>query len=166
MFDDTLPGFIKWLSATALSHTIQTKTWIIPTVQTLHILCLAVVFSSVVLVNLRALRILQRDATLKEVAERFLPPVLPLVCVLLVTGSLLIIGEPRRSLLNATFYLKLGLIAFVLPLTIFLQRAFASGFMERGVWQRRTGQFFAVTSLLAWCGVLFAGRWIAYTQVG
>jgi hypothetical protein len=166
MADNVLLAFAKWLSATALSHTIQTQGWIIPTLQTLHILCLAVVFSSVMLVDLRALRILQRDVLLDDVAKRFLPVVLPLVGVLLVTGSLLIIGEPRRSLLNETFYIKLVLIAFALLLTTALQRAIAGGFMEKGAWQQGSGQLIAALSMLVWCSVLFAGRFIAYTQVG
>ena len=32
----------KWLAATALSHTIQTAGWLIPALQTIHILGIAV----------------------------------------------------------------------------------------------------------------------------
>jgi hypothetical protein len=28
------------------------------------------------------------------------------------------------------------------------------------------GQLAATLSILVWCGILFAGRWIAYTQAG
>jgi hypothetical protein len=166
MADGALIALSKWLSATTLSHTIQTQSWIIPTLQTIHILCLAVLFSSVILVDLRALRILQREVPLEDVARRFLPLVYPLLLVLLVTGSLLIIGEPRRSLLNETFYVKLGLIVLALVLTAALRRLVAGGLQANGRWRQRAGQFAAALSILVWCGVLFAGRWIAYTQVG
>lgn len=165
MHDGTLLAFSRWLGATALSHGIQTHKWIIPTLQTVHILGLAALFSSVVLVDLRALRVLQRDVPLQEVARRFLPPVLPLLLVLLATGSLLIVGEPRRCLLNDTFYLKLALIALALLLTAAWRRGLAAGYLEQGAWRQRAGQLAAGLSLLAWSGVLFAGRWIAYTQV-
>src|SRR5580692_6209292 len=95
----------KWLAATALSHTIQTTGWIIPTLQTIHILAVAVVFSAAVVVDLRIWRLLQRDVPLPEVARRFLPTIWPVLLILLITGSLLIIGEPKRSLLNSAFYL-------------------------------------------------------------
>jgi hypothetical protein len=166
MADASLLAFSKWLGATALSHAIQTERWVIPTLQTIHILGVAVVFSSVILVDLRALRILQRDLPLADVARRFLPPLPLLLLLLLVTGSLLIIGEPRRALLNETFYLKLAMIVIALLLTGAVGRAFTSGFLDRGAWQKRTGQLAAALSAFAWCGVLFAGRWIAYTQVG
>ena len=41
-----IQSFCDWLSNTSLSLTIQTVMWIIPVVQTVHILCVAVVMSS------------------------------------------------------------------------------------------------------------------------
>jgi hypothetical protein len=162
-----LIGFSKWLAATSLSHTIQTVTWIIPTLQTIHILCVAVVFSSAVLVDLRIFRLFERDEPLREVTRRFIPPIWPVLIVLLVTGSLLIIGEPRRSLINVTFYLKMALLLVAILLTAILQRAVASSpdFLEDRA-PRLTGRLLATLSVVVWCGILFAGRWIAYTQAG
>jgi uncharacterized membrane protein SirB2 len=163
----TLTGFSKWLAATSLSHTIQTVTWIIPTLQTVHILCVAIVFSSAVLVDLRIFRLFERDEPLREVTRRFLPPIWPVLLILLVTGSLLIIGEPRRSLVNTTFYLKMALLLVAILLTATLQRmALASpvGFEDRS--RQMAGRALATLSILVWCGILFAGRWIAYTAAG
>src|ERR1700722_9602283 len=90
----TLSDLSKWLAATSLSHMIQTAGWIIPALQTIHILCVAVLFSAAVLVDLRIWRLLQRDVPLLDVGRRFLPLIWPVVLILLVTGSLLIVGEP------------------------------------------------------------------------
>lgn len=157
--------FSKWLGSTGLSHTIQTVSWIIPTLQTIHILCVAIVFSSAVLVNLRIFRLFERDEPLGAIARRFLPPIWPVLLVLLATGSLLIIGEPRRSLVNITFYLKMSLLLIAILLTAVLQRtALASpDFFQN---RQATGRALATASILVWCGILFAGRWIAYTQAG
>ena len=163
----TLTGFSKWLAATSLSHTIQTVTWIIPTLQTIHILCVAIVFSSAVLVDLRIFRLFERNEPLREVARRFLPPIWPVLLILLVTGSLLIIGEPRRSLVNTTFYLKMALLLVAILLTATLQRMVLA---SPGVFEDRSrqmaGRALATLSILVWCGILFAGRWIAYTAAG
>ena len=168
MIDAALTGFSKWLAATPLSATIQTTGWIIPTLQTIHILGVAVLFSSAIMVDLRMWGLLQRDAPLQEVAQRFLPPIWPILLLLLITGSLLIIGEPRRSLLNSTFYLKMGLLLVAVLLTAILQRSLASTpvFWDRNLVLRIGGQLTATASVLVWCGILFAGRWIAYTQAG
>jgi hypothetical protein len=162
-----LSDFSKWLAATSLSHTIQTAGWIIPALQTIHILCVAVLFSSAVLVDLRIWRILQRDVPLPEVGRRFLPLIWPVLLILLLTGALLIIAEPRRSLLNSTFYIKMTLLVFALVLTGLLQWSLsAPGFWERERGRRIAGRLAATASLLAWGGIIFAGRFIAYTQVG
>ena len=163
-----LREFCRWLAATPLSNTIQTIGWIIPTLQTIHILAVAVVFSSAILVNLRLWRVLQRDMPLSDVARRFLPAIWPVLAILLITGSLLIIGEPRRSLLSTTFYLKMVLLAFALVLTVGLQWSLSATpeFWEKNRWRRVVGKFAATVSTLVWCGILFAGRWIAYTPAG
>jgi ATP/ADP translocase len=168
MIDLGLSEFCKWLAATPLSHAIQTAGWIIPALQTIHILSVAVVFSSAILVDLRICRLLERDAPLPDVARRFLPAIWPVLLILLMTGSLLIVAEPRRSLLNSTFYLKMALLAVAIMLTAWLQRSISSypNFWDKDRGRRMAGQFAATVSLLVWCSILFAGRWIAYTQAG
>jgi len=168
MIDVALSELSKWLAATPLSHTIQTTSWIIPTIQIIHILGVAVLFSSAVLVDLRIWRLLERDIPLAQIARRFLPPIWPVLLILLVTGSLLIVGEPRRSLLNSTFYLKMALLAVAIMLTAGLQRSISS---SPNSWDKDRGRqlaarFAATASIAVWCGILFAGRWIAYTQAG
>jgi uncharacterized membrane protein len=160
--------FAKWLGSTSLSHAIQTAGWIIPALQTIHILGIAVLFFSAVIVDLRLWGVLQRDVALRDVARRFLPVIWPTVLVLLLTGSFLIIGEPRRSLLNSTFYLKMTLLAFALLLTIALQWSLSAvpEFWQKDRGRRIAARFAATLSILAWCSIIFAGRWIAYTQVG
>ena len=168
MIDAALSEFSKWLAATPLSHVIQTTKWVIPALQTVHILSVAVVFSSAILVDLRLWRLLNRDVPLPEVARRFLPMIWPVLLVLLITGSLLIIGEPKRSLLNSAFYLKMALLAVAILITAWLQWSLSSSpnFWDRNRGRRMAGQLTATLSILVWCGILFAGRWIAYTQAG
>ena len=168
MIEAALSEFSKWLAATPLSHVIQTTKWVIPALQTIHILSVAVVFSSAVLVDLRLWRLLNRDLPLPEVARRFLPTIWPVLLVLLITGSLLIIGEPKRSLLNSAFYLKMALLAVAILITAWLQWSLSSSpnFWDKNRGRRMAGQLAATVSILVWCGILFAGRWIAYTQAG
>jgi hypothetical protein len=163
-----LAEFSRWLATTSLSHTIQVVKWIIPTLQTIHILSVAVVFSSAVLVDFGIFRLFERDEPLLEVTRRFLPPIWPVLAILLVTGSLLIIGEPRRSLINPSFYVKMGLLLIAILLTAGLQVALASApaFWEKDRSRRMAAKALATVSILVWCGILFAGRLIAYTQAG
>ena len=157
-----------WLAATPLSHTIQATSWIIPTLQTLHILGISVLFTSAVLVDLRVLRLMQRDIPLGVVIHRFMPVIWPLLLLLLVTGSLLIVAEPRRSLLNVMFLLKMALLTAAILFTAALHRLCESSQTATEPDRTRViaSQIVASASLLTWSGIIFAGRWIAYTQAG
>ncbi len=164
----TVIGFCSWLESTSPSRVVQTAAWIIPTVQTVHILCVAILFSSAVLLDLRLLRLLGRDVPLPELARRYLPTIWPVLVVLLITGSVLIVGEPRRSLLNSTFYIKMALLAVAIVMTLGLQWSLSasSNFWELTAARRAAARVAAAFSMLVWCGIIFAGRWIAYTSTG
>ena len=158
----------SWLSATLVSRTIQTAGWFIPTLQTIHILAIAVLFSSAIVVDLRIWRLFDRELPLKAVTQRFFPVIWPVLLVLLTTGTLLIVGEPRRSLLNSTFYLKMALLAAAVLLTAGLQWSLSidPNFWDKNQNRLMAGRFAATISILIWSSIIFAGRWIAYTEVG
>lgn len=163
-----LAALSRWLAATPLSHAIVAANWVIPTLQIIHILSVAVVFSSAVLMNLRIFGVFERDAALSAVARRLLPAIWPVLVVLAVTGSLLIVAEPRRSLINPTFYVKMGLLAAAVAVTAGLQRRLsaAAGQSTDTGRPRAASTALATVSIVLWCGILFAGRFIAYTQGG
>jgi len=160
----TLHAFGEWLAGTPLSNTIQNVSWIIPTVQTLHIVCVAIVISGVFLVDMRILGVFAPSQSLASLSERFLTWIWWAILVLLVTGALLIIGEPTRSLLNPAFGAKMLMLLIVAGLTRIIQRPLAT---DAGYWdatgsRRATLKGIAIASLVLWSCIVFAGRWIAY----
>jgi hypothetical protein len=160
-----IQAFCDWLSNTWLSLRIQDDFWVIPTVQTVHILAIAVVMASVTMVDLRLLGVAGRRQSLPEVTHRYLPWVWYSIVVLLCSGALLIIGEPGRELLSPVFWLKMSLLACVLLITAAFQYRVNLGaeFWER---RRAMARLTAVISLVLWIGILAAGRWIAYVEHG
>jgi hypothetical protein len=155
--------FSEWLKHTPVSEGIQNTFWIIPTVQTVHILAIAIVMSSVLVLNLRLLGIAARTQTFAEVAERYLPWVWSALAVLLVTGCILIVAEPGRELGSEVFWLKMSLLFGVIIVTAAVQCA-QTGQAE--FWERRRllSVITAIVSLTLWIGILSAGRWIAYVE--
>src|SRR5437879_10213986 len=91
-----LLDFCSWLEQTPLSQTIQSTGWIVPAVQTVHILSIAVVLSSVLMIDLRLMGVLGRDQPLARVSECFQPVVWWTLPVLLATVSVVIIGDAAR----------------------------------------------------------------------
>jgi len=160
----TLRAFGDWLATTSLSATIQNVSWIIPTVQTVHIVCVAIVIAATFLVDLRILGIFSRSQPLAALSHRFLTWIWYALIVLFVTGSLLIIGEPARSLMNPAFGLKMLMLVIVALLTVVLQRPLATnaGYWDASGARVATAKGIAVVSLALWSCIVFAGRWIAY----
>ena len=109
----TLHRFGEWLAGTPLSNTIQNVSWIIPTIQTIHIICVAIVISATFLVDLRILGMFARSQTLASLSDRFLTWIWWALIVLLVTGSLLLTGEPGRSITNPAFFAKMIMLVIV-----------------------------------------------------
>jgi hypothetical protein len=83
----------------------------------------------------------------------------------LCSGSILIIGEPGRDLLNRVFWLKMSLLATALLLTFTFQHMLRR---NKTFWDRnRTAAILlGSVSLLVWIGIIGAGRWIAYVDHG
>jgi hypothetical protein len=160
----TLNEICRWIDQTALSQSIQAAGWVVPTVQTIHILAIAVVASSVLMIDLRLIGVFWANRPMKSVLARFLPLVWWPLLVLLATGALMIIAEPARSLKNPAFQVKMGLLIAALIVTAlfqFFQRRDAA-FGEPDSAARAAATTIAIVSMLLWSSIIFAGRWIAY----
>lgn len=157
--------FCAWLSATSLSQHIQDAFWVIPTVQVVHIVSIAIVMTSMAMLDLRLVGIAGRRQSLPDMAARFLPWVWIALVVLLCSGSILIIGEPGRDLLNVVFWVKMSLLATAIVLTWTFQRMLrrSKTFWDRN---RTAAILLGSVSLVVWVGIVGAGRWIAYVEHG
>jgi hypothetical protein len=163
-FTKSLNEICIWIDQTALSQAIQVTKWVVPLVQTVHILAIAVVASSVFMIDLRLIGVFWADRPMQEVSSRFLPLVWWPLLILLATGVIMIIGEPARELKNPAFQLKMTLLVAALLVTgLFqlLQRR-NSGFGDLRSGSRAAAITVATVSMLLWSAIVFAGRWIAY----
>ena len=162
----TVQHFVSWLAETPLSVFIQNVAWIIPTVQTIHILCVAIVMSSMAMIDLRLLGLGARSQSLPDMVTRFMPWVWTALVILLLTGSILIIGEPARSLMNPAFILKMSMLICVIVVTLTFQSAIQRNvaFWELSAPRRNAAKLMALVSILLLIAIVFAGRWIAYME--
>src|SRR5882757_1818983 len=110
MFTALLIRFTHWLTGGWLNLAVASHSWVVPTLQTIHILSVAVVLSGVLLINLRIAGLVERYQPISAVLDRFLWPVTIAVAVLAVTGALLIAGEPTRALFRTIFWVKMAMI--------------------------------------------------------
>jgi uncharacterized membrane protein SirB2 len=154
--------FATWLAGTRVSTLILDTAWAVPSLQTVHILAIAMVLSSSGMIVLRLFGRAGLRATLTETLDRYLPWIWGALVVLAATGALLVTGEPERSLLNPVFQLKMLLLVAAIAATVVLARQMRSAAVAHGAAARPAVVGLALAGFLLWCGIAVAGRWIAY----
>jgi hypothetical protein len=162
---DMVHHWAEVISATALSNWFQDQLWVIPTSQSIHIVCLSVVFASAVVISFRLLGFSSSGRSISQIAALLVPWIYRALGLLLFTGTVQTIAEPMRQFVTPAFWWKMFMIVCVLALTIW----FSSTVRARAeIWDRSAtrplaAKIFGVLSLGLWVGIIFCGRFIGYT---
>jgi hypothetical protein len=153
-------SFSDRLSESAFSQAIQVTSWAIPAIQTVHIIALATLFGCALVLALRFMGHGLAAEPLERIAARFTPLIWKLLLVLFLSGALLIIAEPGRTLTNPVFFAKMSMLVVACMLTLWLSNA-----ARRGI-GRLTALHVTIAccTLLLWTGIIVAGRFIAYVE--
>lgn len=167
----SMTAFSDWLYATPVATAIRETTWIIPNVQSIHILAIAVVIGSALATELRLAGVLATDRPEADVLRRYLPWMRRALVVLLATGVVLVVAEPGRTLGNAVFWTKMALVAGASLVTLQARKSLLQvrkpvlqdgEVLEDGLLPEASKPL-AWFMILIWCAVIFCGRFIAYT---
>lgn len=156
-------AFAEWLGSTPLSIAIQSRLWLTPLLQTIHITMIGIVFVSMLMVALRVLGQVRVDQPLAEVWHRFAPWFWTALGVMLGTGVILTIGEPVREVSALSFWLKMALIVIGVLSALHFGRTVstAAGTAAGAVYSSRA-RVVAVATIVLWLVIIFLGRSIAY----
>jgi putative copper export protein len=154
--------FAEWLGASPLSIAVQSRTWLTPLLQSIHILMIGLVFGSILVTALRVLGRMRTDESIADVWQRFAPWFWPAIVVMAVTGIVLTIGEPVREVSATSFWLKMTLLAIGLISAAHFGRTLGA-VAKGGSEQVSSGsRFMAVATVVLWLFIIFLGRAIAY----
>lgn len=177
--DDLLFQFTEWLRGTSLTELAlwisdtRLTAWIgmthagdvpvIAMLQTVHILAIAASFASVLMINARIFGV-AGHATLAETSHRYTRVLWWSLAVLILSGSLLIAGEPIRELINPYFWIKMVLVVFGIVVAIMFAKSLSRYAAETGSVGGGV-KAVAVFLVILWCMIMWCGRWIAYAPV-
>lgn len=151
--------FASWLGATPLSVAIQSSTWLTPLLQAIHILMIGVVFVSMLMIALRVFGLSCTDETFDATWQRFAPWMWRALLVMLLTGVILVVGEPSREAKALSFWLKMGLILVAVVSVSGLRKSLAGRTSARFSSGPRMA---AAAIIVLWVAIVFLGRAIAY----
>ena len=152
-----------WISDTSASMWIVTHFWAIPIIQVIHILAIAASFASILMINGRMLGI-AGSSSMAETSRRYTRALWWALVVLVLTGFLMIMGEPVRELINPIFWIKMGLVVFGILITIWFHKGVLKH-VSAGRDIVATDKATAVFLILLWMVIMMCGRWIAYAPV-
>ena len=169
---DLLFYFTEWLRNTPLNDValaisesaptiwIGEHFWAIPIFQITHIMAISASFASILMINARMLR-LAGSSTLEDTTARYLRVIWWALLVLVLSGILMIIGEPIREFINGVFWTKMILFVTAVLFTIWFHKGVAKRFS--GTAEASSGAKFAgIVLVVLWLMIMTGGRWIAY----
>ena len=156
--------FCDWLSRTSISVAFQSANWFVPLVQTIHIISIAILLTSVYVVSFRLIGLTRGGQPLAVLTAKSTPWVWTTFCVLLATGILLTITEPARELLNWVFRVKMLLVLALAAILLLVQTRTRRNpdYWNLSRSRRLAARAIGIVAVIIGAGIVTAGRWIAY----
>ena len=137
-----------------------------PIIQTVHILGIAVVMGSIVLLDLRVLGLAVPSQKIGEMTNRVMPWLWWALASNFVSGAFFLFARPNRYFNNPIFGWKVSFLipAVLLALFFHIMSRNQANYWELNTPRVWTARCIALVSLGLWIMVAMAGRWIAYSE--
>lgn len=136
-----------------------------PIIQTIHILGIAVVMGSAMLLGLRIWNLAVPSQQLNELGQRVMPWFWLALASNIISGAFFVFGRPARYFNNPVFTTKMSLLLPALALLLFY---FLMQRRRTAYWEQANKKWLAQGTALGWMllliGVAVCGRWIAYLE--
>jgi hypothetical protein len=150
--------YFEWCGNTWLGTTVRDTVWAFPLIETFHLLALAVLLGTVLMVNLRVFGLGKRYLSSTQMARQLEPWMLASLGVLIVSGVPMAFSEPMKCFESVSFPIKIGLIVIGIAYQFTLQRRWVMA-GDTPPWKLKIA---ALASILIWTAVGAAGKAIPY----
>jgi len=154
---DLYPYF-EWLEGTPIAVAIKESLWLFPAIEAVHLLALAVLGGTVLMVDLRLLGAGLKAQPVSAVERGARPWMVGAIATLVTTGVLIGLSEAVKLHDKPAFWVKMATLATALVFTF----AIKLPLVRRDVSGLLAG-LLAVVSLALWLNVALAGRWIGFS---
>jgi len=153
--------FFQWCEASVFGSAIRTSPWAFAVIESVHLLGLAVIGGSVLVVDLRLLGLGLTNQSIRDVARDALPWLVGSLAVMLLTGVALFMSEAIKCYYSTPFWVKMTSLGLAILFTFTIRRkvTMADEARLRPLWLKAT----AIASLALWFGVGAGGRWIGFS---
>jgi len=150
--------FVQWLGHSAIAQAIHNSSWLFPFIEIFHLLALALLGGTVIMVDLRFFGLVMTDKELPELARDVRPWLRLSLAVILTSGFFLFMSEAAKMYTNEAFRFKMLFLALALLFTFTIHARFTSSKSSSSF----SGKLVALTSMALWACVGLGGRAIGF----
>ena len=155
----SLLEFCRWLQYSAPLHSMRESPWFFPVIATIHLMGLALIGGSVLVVDLRLLGLGLRSQPVPALAvdaERWLRRGL---AIMITTGILLFMCFATKYYYLTFFWVKMAALTLVIAFTFSVRRQLV---MTDNAGASLRSKLVALVSMLLWTTVAVGGRYIGF----
>ena len=157
---------LKLIEHTYLATIVREGDWWFPLAECLHVLSIATVFGSILMMDLRLVGLASRDSAVTKLAEEVLPYTWVAFACAVITGTIMFIGRAQDYWHNPQFELKFLFLALAAANMLFFH---FGAFRRIADWDDAlppppAARLAGALSISLWIIVVFFGRWIGFTM--
>lgn len=161
-----LLALAEWLNNSALSEWLRSSLKAMPTVEAIHVMAIATVFGTILLVDLRLLGYPSTQRSFSRLHHELLAWTWGAFVIAAITGVLLFMVNAVTYYRNTAFWLKMVVIVLAGINMLVFERVTAKSVAswDKGVPPPTPARTAGALSILLWVTVIFLGRWIGFTK--
>ncbi len=154
------------IQASAPAEWMRSSLKAMPVVEAIHVMAVALVFGTILIVDLRLLGIPDTRRSFTRISDELLPWTWSAFGIAVVTGALMFAANAVTYFGNASFRWKLVALAGAgLNMAVFQRVTFRNvAAWDKNVPAPQAARIAGVLSILVWASVIFLGRWIGFTK--
>ena len=153
--------FFQWCESLWLGQFVVGSNWLFPVIESIHLLFLALLGGSVLIVDLRMVRLLLKDRAVSELAGEARPFMIGALIGMIATGLPLFLSEPTKCYYSPAFWLKMETLAIALVFTFTIRTRVTRAEPVRNTARRQV--LVGALSMALWFTVAASGRWIGFS---
>jgi hypothetical protein len=153
--------FFQWCETLWLGQFVVGSNWLFPVIESIHLLFLALLGGSVLIVDMRLARLLLKDRAVSELAAEARPFMIAALLGMVATGLPLFLSEPIKCYYSAAFWLKMETLAIALVFTFTIRTRVTRSESVRNTARRQI--LVGALSMALWLTVAASGRWIGFS---
>jgi len=162
----SLPSIVERVESSGIGEWMRTSLKAMPVVESIHVMALAVVFGTILIVDLRLLGFPNTRRPFTRTADELLHFTWIAFVVSAITGALMFAANATTYYNNVPFRWKMVLLlAAGVNMAVFhLRTVRGVDAWDKDVRPPLAARVAGAASILIWIGVIFFGRWIGFTK--